>query len=473
MNLFKARRKNQLLRIGHNSDGDTLSIPYAAREAHLHVIGRTRSGKSRFLTDLITQDLKYGLGTCVLDPHSELFDYLISWLARNPLVAKRRRIHPVDFSDKEHAFAFNPLHINEPDEAFGVAEAVVQALTRIFGGSQATETPLIDATLMTTFVMLAERGLPLAAAPYFLIEHHKEVRTQLVQGHPDPYWRDLGHALNNLSGKRFEEETKAALRRVNKLLGNPMVRRVFSVTENTIDFRHAMDRGDVLLFNLRARKKNMGRQQMRAIGTLLTNTLVSSAFERDPRDKPRPFYLYIDEVQNYISDDIEEILSEASKLGLFLTLSHQYPGQLREQSEKIHQAIMTNTLLKAVFALPFEQSMEFVDDLFADQIDPERVKEKLATPHQVGHQVTAMATYSETEGTSDSLTETVGQSVGQSIAASRGHGTSTSETESFGFTDGVSENEVEAFGDSTSPLFAQRRPLRGPRSKATKSDRRN
>ena len=131
---------------------------------------------------------------------------------------------------------------------------------------------------------------------------------------------------------------------------------------------------------------------------LFTNNIFATAFDRDPESNPRPFYLYIDEVQNYVSDDIEEILSQAAKFGLYLTLSHQTLGHLAKAGEHIYKGVMSGTLLKAVFQIPFEEALVFADELFADEVDFEKIKENVRTPHMVGHRSVMVPTYSYTTG---------------------------------------------------------------------------
>jgi hypothetical protein len=432
------RRRTPLLNndlvIGNEPDAGEISIPYSARAAHLHAIGRTRSGKSRFLADLITQDIRNLQGVTVFDPHSELYDYLVRWLSARPRLVRNRKLHLVDFSDESSVFSFNPLKIRHDDEAYGVASVLTEGLSKVFGNPKATDTPLIDATLNTIFVLLAHHRLPVAAAYSFLHERHAEVRSKLAEGHPNEYYRELGRTLATKKGKQFNDIMESSERRLRKLIGNPMMRRVFSQTTDTIDFREAMDRRDLLLFNLRPRDKRMSREGMQAIGTILLNTIFADAFTREPADKPIPHMLYVDEVQNYVNDDIEAILTEASKVGLYLSLSHQTLAQLRAAGDEIYSAVMACTLLKSVFSVSHQDAMEFVDDLFGDQIHPERIKENILTPHVVGHHIEEFANRTKGGGRTESRSR--GHSHGLSFSRS------TSETEA----ESEMQADVEASG---------------------------
>ena len=148
------------VRAGIAKDG-VIKLPYSARGAHMHVIGRTRSGKSRFIADLIRQDIVNGHGVCVIDPHGELYDLTINWLAQNKRIAERRKnIHPVRFTDLGTTFRYNPLRISRPEEAFSVGSNVTNAITRVYGGKDPTETPLTWFVLDLSLIHISEPTRP-------------------------------------------------------------------------------------------------------------------------------------------------------------------------------------------------------------------------------------------------------------------------------------------------------------------------
>ncbi len=444
------RRRNILGRqrvfiIGTDGVGGQISIPYETRGAHLHTIGMTGVGKSRMLADYITQDIANQQGVTVFDPHSELYDLVVRWLADRPLLLGKRKVHLVDFSDENTVFSFNPLKVNHPDEAYSVADVLTEGLSKVFGNPKATETPLIDATLNTIFVLLAQHQLPVAAAHVFLHERHADIRAKLAEGTPNDYYRELGLSLASLKGKAFSDVMDSSERRLRKIIGNPMMRRVFSQTTNTIDFRSVMDNRDVLLFNLRPRDKRLSDEGMRAVGTILLNTMFADARSREPDAKPEPHMLYIDEVQNYVNDDIEGILNAARKHGLFLTLSHQTLDQLRQAGDKIYSAVMTCTKLKAIFSVPHAEALEFVDDLFSNQIDPEKLKENVRSPHTVSHSIHGLR--NESEGGGNSTSTTNGHAHGLSF--SRSESEMEAETEMSAHVDGAGGMSAAGYGAST------------------------
>ena len=387
----------------------------------MHVIGRTRSGKSRFIADLIRQDITGGHGLCVIDPHGELYDLTVNWLAQNPRIAAvRKHIHPVCFTDPSNTFKYNPLHIEHPDEAYSVASNVTNAITRVYGGKDSTETPLLWFVLDVTCTILALRGLPLAAAKYFLLNgsFERDLRDRISAGVPNEYFRALGLEMSRMSPKEFRETVASTGRRLHQFLRNPIVERIFSTTENTAALGRMMDERHILLLNTSDQGGLIDFEQLRTIGMLFTNNLFAAARKRDPKTKPTPFFLYIDEAQNYLSNDIEDILSQAAKRGLYLTLSHQFLGQLVEAGQLIYNGVMSGTLLKAVFGVTMEDADVFVDELFADRIDFERVKEKLKTPHVVDHEIVRLKNTSFSLGFGKSTNRTTGEARGESQATS-------------------------------------------------------
>lgn len=413
----------------------TIMLPYASRAAHMHVIGRTRSGKSRFIADLIRQDISHGHGVCVLDPHGELYDLTVNWLTENQDALRyRKNIHPVCFTDPASTFRYNPLHIDDPDDAYTVASNVSSAITSIYGGKEQTETPLLSFVLDVTCTILALRGLPLAAAKYFLMNSSfdRELRRKISEGIPDEYYRARGLEMLDMSPREFRENVASAGRRLHQFFKNPFVERIFASTENTASLSRAMDERHVLLLNTSDQGGRVDFDQLRTIGMLFVNNIFGVARKRDPKSDPTPFFLYIDEAQNYLSNDIEHILSQAAKRGLYLTLSHQFLGQLVATGELIYNGVMSGTLIKAVFGVTMSDADVFVDELFADHIDFERVKEKLKSPHAVGHEITQL------RGRSTGRAQAVTRAETSARARSESEGETTSEGHSHGTALGTS-----------------------------------
>jgi len=438
--------------------GGEIRIPYSARSAHLHVIGRTRSGKSRFIADLVQQDIIEGSGLCLIDPHGELYDLTMNWLAQNQEILDRRKIHAVRFSDKATSFRYNPLHVDDPDNAYRVASNVMEAINRVYGGTSSTDTPLIDFLLDVICTILALRGLPLAAAKYFVTNGGAEraIRDKISEGVPNDWYRKHGLEFSKMTPREFREGVSGATRRIHQFLANPFVERIFSVTENTANLRQMMDESHVLLLNTSVEGGPLKRKELRMLGMLLTNNLFATAEDRIARLKPKPFMLYIDEVQNYVSTDIEDILSQAAKRGLYLTLSHQFLAQLSDVSPLIYNGVMNGTLLKAVFQTTMADADIFADELFADRIDYERLKKNIKTPLVTGHKRTKFKSTNQSESEGDSETSTSTRSHTKNRAKAVTHAHSDSDSDSWADSHAESDSDARAlgsFGGSSEATF--------------------
>jgi len=89
-----------------------------------------------------------------------------------------------------------------------------------------------------------------------------------------------------------------------------------------------MNEGKILL--MRISKGNLGEENAQLIGAMVITKIQQAAMARTiiPEEKRRDFYLYCDEFQYFATDTFAEILSEARKYHLNLTMAHQYMGQL-------------------------------------------------------------------------------------------------------------------------------------------------
>lgn len=421
------RKPDDLLHIGTNAKDERISISYAQRAAHMHVIGKTGSGKSRFLAGLLKQDMIANRGLCLLDPHGELVEYLLSWMTWDSvgkLVAETKPIRLVTLDDPDTTFCFNPLAIDHPEEAHGAASIVVDAFTKIYGGDNPTDTPLIKDVMGVICKVLALQGLPLAAAESFLDISQIEVRHMIADNTPDPYLRARAMQFAEMNAREYREAVESTTRRFNSFFEIPLFRRIFSSTENTINFRDAIEGGDMLLFDLRKRSKRFGDLERNAFGQFIVNYITATVQERETLPKPRPFNLYIDEVQNFVSPDIGNVLEECRKYGLFLTLAHQHLQQLLDAGEGIYHGVMSCSLLKAVFQTTFHDAHILCDELFAHEIDFEKVKESITSPQVVGHRLRLLKAGGQTQaiGTNEVDIESETESSARGLINSSGRG---------------------------------------------------
>lgn len=392
----------QSVSLGTDAFGAPVALSPTDRSTHLHVVGASGRGKSKFLELLIRQDITHRHGVCLLDPHGTLYRDVVAWCARNGL-HRRRRIHLIDVNDPEWTVGFDPLHYDDPDDLPLVVDAAVEACAQVWGGEDTNRTPLLKKCLRAVFYALAAGGHPFSDARRLIAARDTDgFRAALTSDLPDGIYQSVWDDLNSLSSRDFIETFSSTDNRLIEFLSNPVIRRMLSLKHGVLDLRQCMEDGDIVLVNLQPRK--ISNDNARLIGALLTNSLFNIAIRRDEAvAQLKPFYLYIDECYQYLSSDIEAMLDQTRKFGLHLVLSHQHLAQLSKYGDHIYQAVMTNAQTKIVFGgLTDADGETLARELLRELFDYNRPKEILNKPVVVGFERVLMRSNGFAEGVAES-----------------------------------------------------------------------
>jgi hypothetical protein len=470
---------NDLL-IAKSSHGSPLILTSEQRSRHLYVAGSTGSGKSKFLEYLIRQDIvnwrNSECGLLLLDPHGAIYDGLMHWLPRTSYISVRERpIIPIDLRRDDWVVAYNLLRTREQVAASVVTDNLVDALTYVWGAGSTDATPRLARNMATVFQVLYEHKLTLVEALKVLDFASHEFRATLARGTSDEATRVTLERLNSLKASDYFFETESTLNRFQRLFRNESLRAAFGQTEVSFDFGRALSEGAIVLVSLATEEGTVSQENARTFATLMLADLWTAAKERGKSSDPKPFYLYIDEFQRFVSPTIAENLDEARGFGLHLTLAHQYPSQLieasREYGQRIYESIMENARSKVVFSLSLRDRnlAPLADWLYSGTFDPNLRKLELYS--------TKVMDYSEesreitTHGTSrgNARSEARGAAAGTGIAHSEtmigGHdgvvltpmqwssSTSQSSISSDNTTRGDTESESESESTSEVPVF--------------------
>lgn len=316
-------------------------IPPALRARHCYLAGASGTGKSTLLINMIMQDIQSGQGVACLDPHGDL---IADVLKRIP----PHRVDDVilfDPSDEDFPFALNILEAKDESERERIVNETVMAMKRFFPASWG---PRLQ-QLLTMSLFTALEGIPgatLADVERFLTVPH--FRDDVVAKVKDPrfveFWQyQYGHMPKNAADP--------VLNKLSVFLVNKTVRNIICQRRSAIDFDRLLNDGKILLANLSTGL--LTEEIAGTFGSFLVTKIVNAAFRRSrlPENKRRPFYLYVDEFQNFMSTGIgfERILAEARKYKLVLAgIASQYAGQL---STEVRQAIYGNVGTMVVFRL--------------------------------------------------------------------------------------------------------------------------
>jgi hypothetical protein len=311
------------------------------RKIHFYVVGASGTGKSKFLEFLIRQDIKKGNGFGVIDPHGDLIEDIKGYLALAlPREEIEERVVLIDPTDERYTVAFNPLEKIEGVSSAEIAAELVEAFKKIWIDSWGAR---MEDLLRNTLIALIEAELTLDNLPRFLID--EDFRGNVLERVTHPIAKRYFQRFNSLSPKTREEWMESTLNKVNAFLSDDRIREIFSYQKSSFNLREIMDDKKILLIKLdRGRLKENGD----LLGSLLMTKIRMAAFSRSdtPKEKRIPFYLYIDEFQNFATEEFIDTLSEARKYGLVLILAHQNLSQL---PENLQDSILTNCGIQCYF----------------------------------------------------------------------------------------------------------------------------
>lgn len=301
------------------------------RSRHVYIIGQTGAGKSGTLELFALSDIFHGHGYAIIDPHG---DFAVNNLR---FIPGSRLDDVVYFNPADTAFplGFNPLEVTNPSQKSNISSEVIGVLKRMFGESWG---PRLEYILRYTILALLDRPETTMLDITRMLTD-KKFRAETLSYCTDTvvlnFWKIEFASWND----KFQSEAIApVLNKVGAFTANPVIRNIIGQPKSTFNIRQIMDEGKILVVNLS--KGLIGEDNAAILGAFLVTKIQLAAMSRS--DIPniadrRPFYLYVDEFQNFATDSFATILSEARKYGLNLTVANQYISQ------------MTDTVRDAVF----------------------------------------------------------------------------------------------------------------------------
>ena len=423
-------------------------LPYKYRQYHVHVLGQFGLGKSKFLEHLLRQDILEDQGLCLIDPHGSLYQAIVRWCVDRRMF-ERRKIHLLDLSQPDVICGFNPLHLGafSEDEFAAAVNAMVKACAQVWGGEDMARTPRLQRVLRILFHALAERELTLAESLH-LLNPVREERDYLIQTR-DPVVADDWHYLSNLQPHTYAEQVESARNRLGSFLHNPAVRATVGQQARVLDLERIMDDGEVLLVNL----NSPDPEAARVVGSLMVSDFYVRARRRTP-DVSRPFYLYLDEATQFFNSDIEGIVTELRKFGLWLIASHQNLGQLERAGDSVYSSVMQIPNRIAFGGLPMDDLEYLTRWMFLGEIDYQKAKEKMYRPVVVDYVLERLQSASSTAGHSSASGTTSSRGTTETVN-DEGEVISTSESSIMATMDGETESasETEGWSESYRPVL--------------------
>jgi hypothetical protein len=293
------------------------------RGRHAYIIGQTGAGKS-FLLELLTlSDIYQDQGFAIIDPHGDFATDMMKYIPEHRL----KDVVYFSPADREFPMAFNPMEVNEMIPKDHISSELVGVLKRMFDSWG----PRLEYILRYTILALLDyEGATMLDITRMLNE--KDFRKKVIKEIQDPVVRSFWVTEFASWNEKFASEAVApVLNKVGAFTANPLVRNIVGQQKSAFNIRQMMDEGKILIVNLS--RGQVGEDNSAILGALMVTKIQLAAMSR--ADIPsiedrRPFYLYVDEFQNFATDSFAVILSEARKYGLNLTVANQYVSQMPE-----------------------------------------------------------------------------------------------------------------------------------------------
>ncbi|MDO8669408.1 MAG: type IV secretion system DNA-binding domain-containing protein [Candidatus Buchananbacteria bacterium] len=293
------------------------------RRRHVYIIGKTGMGKTTLLENMIISDIIHGDGCCYVDPHGDTAEKILDFIPPN-------RINDVIYfnpSDTEFPIAFNILEAVDEKSKHLIASGLVGVFKKQFAESWG---PRLEYILRNAILALLDYpGSTLLGIMRILVD--KAYREKVVEKITDPVVKSFWvNEYTKWNDRVLQEVISPIQNKVGQFLSNFLIRNIVGQVKSTFDLREVIDGNKILIMNLS--KGRIGEDTMQLLGSMIVTKLYLAAMSRvDILEKDRKdFYLYVDEFQNFATDSFADILSEARKYRLNLTMAHQFIEQLPE-----------------------------------------------------------------------------------------------------------------------------------------------
>ncbi len=360
------------------------------RFRHFYVIGQTGTGKSSIFQTMIRQDFQENRGVCVIDPHGSLIESLL------PFVPKERVDDVIIFdpSDLERPMGLNLLEAETDEERDMVALDAMNIMIKMF--DEETFGPRIQDYFRNGVLTLMADPAGGALTDIVRLFTDDAFQRAKVQHVKNPVVKSFWTKQMAQTGQREKQEMIPYFAaKFGAFVTNAMMRNIIGQTKSAFDFAKVMDEGKILLMNLS--KGMTGEINSKLLGLIIVSKLQMAALRRQKKltagQKPTDFFLFIDEFQNYVTDSIESILSEARKYRLSLNIAHQYLGQIDTSGQKkglnLKEAVFGNVGTMMCYKIGAQDSEEMAKEMapvFSDQdllnIDAFKAAIKLAVDGQ-------------------------------------------------------------------------------------------
>jgi type IV secretory pathway TraG/TraD family ATPase VirD4 len=348
--------------------GDTVGRPrpirfgikQADRAFHMHIIGKTGTGKTTLLESLLRQDIDAGRGVTLIDPHGDLALRVLDY----GRASGRQDVIYLDAADSSAPYGYNPLKPISEEYIPLAVSGLMEVFRKRFADSWGTR---MEHVLRNALFAILDTGggtlpdiLQLMADKDFRKDIVKRIKNETVKA----FWQS---EFPNYSDRYRADSAAPIQSKIGAFLADPRMRKLVTVPGKQISFRKIMDEGQVLIVNLS--RGTVGEDSSSLLGALFVTSIALAAYSRAsiPAEKRRQHFLYVDEFQAFTTLAVADMISELRKYRLALVLGHQHLFQLEEA---VKHAIIGNAGTQISFRLGAEDARLLVKE-FMDVVTTE------------------------------------------------------------------------------------------------------
>jgi hypothetical protein len=331
------RGRTQGALLGKNSyrgQTEAVHITNAERATHMHILGKTGTGKSTLLHHLIHQDIAAGNGVAVIDPHGKLVRNLL----RTSIPPERARdVVVLDLANEEYPPPLNLLAVPKAVHQHHAAALLISILNK---QGRFADTVTVLPALRSALITLWQEETP-TIRDLVRLFHDEDYRQGLLRTLTDPAAQDFWMMYQLKKGGLQEQISSPIVTRMNDFYGNPFL---YPMTchPDLLDFATLIQQRKIILVSLEVDRHKVSDLDRMLLGSIVLFQLQTALMNGAANQ--HPFYLYLDEAHQFISTSLNDMLTELRKYQLAITLAHQYLGQL--QGETLEAVVGTvGTLL--------------------------------------------------------------------------------------------------------------------------------
>lgn len=305
------------------------------REKHMYIIGATGSGKTTMITSMASQDIKNGKGVAVIDPHGDLAETLLTCIPKE----RTNDLIYVNPDDLKFPIGINLLELtpglDEDDilrEKEFITESVISLFRKVFSESMAGHAHRIEYILRNAIQTALTLENPTLFTIYELLNNppfQKNATKNLEDENLKNFWKyEYGKAGDYQKVKMISPVAA----RIGRFLFSPSAKRMLEQKKSTINFDEILDQQKILICNLA--KGKLGEDTSEVLGIMIVAKIQLASLRRARMNAAlrTPFYMYVDEFQNFATPSFIQMLSEARKYKTYLVMAEQSTSQQKDKN---------------------------------------------------------------------------------------------------------------------------------------------